>query len=221
LEVSSVGRSLGEIVGRELRRRYPIRLHISKKLLRLFRLPVWLTIWKPSFWPFGRAGDIHIFFGRKGKSLQAQIEKEGGRWSDFTCFEGNANALRLLIHQFRGRREGGFALTYSTIASIVKYPFSSELSGGKNKFGFFASEESDYSTIAGDLGIATVNEQPLKFARFPLVFLVEAADDICYQVMDIEDAHKLHLVTTEEAIELFLNFFDEPRKKGECRRWLA
>lgn len=214
LEVSSVGRSLGEIVGRELRRRYPDSpAHFEEIASIVSAACLAHDLGNP---PFGHSGEqaISTFFSEgKGKSLQAQIEKEGGRWSDFTCFEGNANALRLLIHQFRGRREGGFALTYSTIASVVKYPFSSELSGGKNKFGFFASEESDYSTIAGDLGIATVNEQPLKFARFPLVFLVEAADDICYQVMDIEDAHKLHLVTTEKAIELFLNFFDEPRKE--------
>ena len=92
------------------------------------------------------------------------------------------------MHQFRGRRKGGFAMTYATLASIVKYPYSSELSSGKNKFGFFASEEKDYCRIADDLGIRRLKDNPLHFARYPLVYLVEAADDICYQVMDIEDA---------------------------------
>ena len=122
------------------------------------------------------------------------------------------SVIRLLMHQFRGRRKGGFALTYSTLASIVKYPYSSELSGGKNKFGFFASEEEDYSRIAEELGILQQNRQPLKYVRYPLVYLVEAADDICYQVMDIEDAHKLRLLTTEKTIALLLDFFE-----GESR----
>ena len=103
------------------------------------------------------------------------------------------------MHQFRGRRKGGFAMTYATLASIVKYPYSSELSGGKNKFGFFASEENDYRAIADALGIFKKKNMPLHYARHPLVYLVEAADDICYQVMDIEDAHKLRLVTTEKS----------------------
>ena len=104
-------------------------------------------------------------------------------------------------------------MTYSTLASIVKYPYSSELSGGKNKFGFFASEEEDYRLIAADLGIIKQQEQPLKFVRYPLVYLVEAANDICYQVMDIEDAHKLRLLSTERTIELLLGFFE-----GESRQ---
>lgn len=107
-------------------------------------------------------------------------------------------------------------MTYSTLASIVKYPYSSVLSGGKNKFGFFASEETDYRSIADDLGIIRLQDNPLKYVRYPLVYLVEAADDICYQVMDIEDAHKLHLVTTEKAVELLLGFFDpEARQRRE------
>ena len=110
------------------------------------------------------------------------------------------------MHRFHGRRRGGFALTYSTLASIVKYPFSSELSEGKNKFGFFASEENEYRIIARGLGITCLNENPAKFTRYPLVYLVEAADDICYQIMDIEDAHKLHLVTTEKPLSCCLGF---------------
>ena len=97
-------------------------------------------------------------------------------------------------------------MTYSTLASIVKYPYSSELSEGKNKFGFFASEENDYRHIACELGILRENETPLKYVRHPLVFLVEAADDICYQLMDIEDAYKLRLISKEKVMELFLNF---------------
>ena len=119
--------------------------------------------------------------------------------------------MRLLTHQFIGRRKGGFALTYSTLASIIKYPYSSVYAGKKGKFGFFQSEEEDYLRIADELGICRNPEDANKFVRYPLVYLVEAADDICYQIMDIEDACKLHILTTEEAIRLLLNFFEGER----------
>lgn len=213
LEVSSVGRSLGEYVGRALGERHPHSdAHFGEIGAIVSAACLAHDLGNP---PFGHSGEkaISTFFSEgKGRELQAAVEREGGRWMDFTCFEGNANAVRLLMHQFKGRRRGGFALTYSTLASIVKYPYSSQLSGGKNKFGFFASEEADYALIARELGIAQLNQNPLKFARHPLVYLVEAADDICYQVMDIEDAHKLHLLTTEKAVELLLGFFDDEKR---------
>lgn len=212
LEVSSVGRSLGENVGRELRLKYPkSSAHFEEAGAIVSAACLAHDLGNP---PFGHSGEkaISTFFSEgKGKALQQKVEEEGGRWTDFTCFEGNANAIRLLMHQFRGRRDGGFALTYSTLASIVKYPFSSELSEGKNKFGFFASEENAYRQIANGLGIRQLKENPLKFVRYPLVYLVEAADDICYQIMDIEDAHKLHLVSTEKAKSLLLGFFEEDK----------
>ena len=133
-------------------------------------------------------------------------------WEDLTHFEGNANAFRLLTHQFEGRRKGGFAMTYTTLASIVKYPFSSSLAGTKSKFGFFVSEEESFHRIATELGLTLLNEHPLKYARHPLVYLVEAADDICYQMMDIEDAHKLKILTTEETKELLMAYFNEERQ---------
>ena len=119
--------------------------------------------------------------------------------------------MRLLTHQFIGRRKGGFALTYSTLASIIKYQYSSVYTGKKGKFGFFQSEEEAYLRIANELGISRNPEDANRFVRYPLVYLVEAADDICYQIMDIEDAYKLHILTTEEAIRLLLNFFEGER----------
>ncbi len=134
------------------------------------------------------------------------------QWEDLTHFEGNANAFRLLTHRFEGRRKGGFVLTYSTLASIVKYPFSSSLAGEKSKFGFFTTEENSFRRIAEELGMKKLNDSPLKYARHPLVYLVEAADDICYQMMDIEDAHKLKILTTRETQELLLSYFPDERK---------
>jgi dGTPase len=82
------------------------------------------------------------------------------------------------------------------------------LAAKKPKFGFFQSEKEIFQSIANHLGIKQLEKGPLVFARHPLVYLVEAADDICYQVMDIEDAHKLKIITYDETRELFLNFFD-------------
>ena len=132
-------------------------------------------------------------------------------WSDITHFEGNANAFRLLTHQFRGRRPGGFVMTYSTIASIVKYPYSSMAPSKKGKFGFFDSEKEIYQRLADEMGIFCTSKpgEPLRYVRHPLVYLVEAADDICYEIMDLEDAHKLKILSYETVSKLFLDFFDE------------
>ena len=107
--------------------------------------------------PFGQSGEraISAYFAEgNGKKLQEKILNEGGRYEDFLHFEGNANAMRLLTHQFIGRRKGGFALTYSTLASIIKYPYSSVYAGKKGKFGFFQSEEEANMRIANELGIS-------------------------------------------------------------------
>ena len=173
--------------------------------------------------PFGHSGEraISAFFSEgAGRQLEARVRAEGGRWEDFVHFEGNANAIRLLTHQFIGRRKGGFALTYSTLASIVKYPYASTHASAKKKFGFFQTEEETYCRIARELGIPGQAGASDAYVRYPLVYLVEAADDICYQIMDIEDAHKLRLLTSEEAIGLLLGFF-EGRRLNDIRQTMA
>lgn len=163
--------------------------------------------------PFGHSGEkaIQTFFTEgKGTYLKDRLSPE--MWNDITHFEGNANAFRLLAHRFKGRRDGGFVMTYTTLASIVKYPFASALAEkGHGKFGFFSTEADIFCRIADDLGIIRKSADgcPAEYARHPLVYLVEAADDICYEIMDIEDAHKLKIVTYEETKRFFLDFFDE------------
>lgn len=208
LEVSCVGRSLGNNISKALIKKYPegsinfpeIGAIVSAACLAH-------DMGNP---PFGHSGEraISAYFSEgNGTSLKSTIENEGGRWEDFIHFEGNANAFRLLTHQFIGRRKGGFALTYSTLASIIKYPYASTEAGGKNKFGFFQTEEDSYLKISKELGICKNPINDKKYSRYPLVYLVEAADDICYQIMDIEDAYKLHILSKEEAIELLTGFF--------------
>lgn len=215
LEVSCVGRSLGNNIASLLLKKHPELedTHISEIGAIVSAACLAHDLGNP---PFGHSGEraISTYFSEgKGKGLKNQLSSM--EWDDIIHFEGNANAFRLLTHQFLGRRKGGFVMTYSTLASIVKYPYSSQLAKGKPKFGFFTSEARDFQRIAEELGIKKLNEEsePLKYARHPLVYLVEAADDICYQMMDIEDAHKLKLLTTEEVKALFYQFFDENREK--------
>ena len=216
LEVSCVGRSLGSNVARDLSVRYPDGALLFDEIDAIVAAACLAhDLGNP---PFGHSGEsaMGTFFEKgNGKSLESDVRDEGGRWEDFVYFEGNANAIRLLTHQFLGRREGGFAMTYATLSSITKYPYSSLFCSAneKKKFGFFQSEESIYRTIAQELGIPVVVDSPLKYMRHPLVYLVEAADDICYQIMDIEDSHKLRILTTDQTIGLLMNYFDEKGKQ--------
>ena len=215
LEVSCVGRSLGNDVASQLLKKHPALAdsHISEIGSIVSAACLAHDLGNP---PFGHSGEkaISTYFS-EGQGMALKKELSPMEWDDLTHFEGNANAFRILTHQFEGRRKGGFVMTYSTLASIVKYPFSSQLAGKKSKFGFFLSEEADYQKIARELGIIQLSkpDEPLRYARHPLVYLVEAADDICYQMMDIEDAHKLKLLTHDETKGLYMLFFDEKRKK--------
>lgn len=163
--------------------------------------------------PFGHSGEraiISYFSEGSGMSYEEKVSPQV--WADITHYDGNANALRLLSHQFNGRRVGGFALTYSTLASIIKYPYSSLQATKKPKFGFFASEQASFQKIVDHLGLLPMDDEHKIYCRHPLVYLVEAADDICYQIMDIEDAHHLKLLTQQETLDLLLPFFE-----GEIR----
>lgn len=217
LEVSCVGRSLGNDVAKEILKRQP---ELSESLLPEIGSIVSAACLAHDLGnpPFGHSGEraISTFFSEGKGMVLRELQPNGeqltpAQWNDLTRFEGNANAFRLLTHQFQGRRKGGFVLTYSTLASIVKYPFSSS-AAKKSKFGFFTTEEESFCRIAEELGMKKLNDSPLQYVRHPLVYLVEAADDICYQLMDIEDAHKLKILTTAETIELLLQYFDADRR---------
>lgn len=220
LEVSCVGRSLGNDVAKAILARQP---ELQDSFLPEIGAIVSAACLAHDLGnpPFGHSGEkaISTFFS-EGKGQFLKEKQPNGdqlspmEWDDLIHFEGNANAFRLLTHRFEGRRQGGFVLTYSTLASIVKYPFSSSLAGNKSKFGFFTTEEEAFCRVATELGLIRLSEHPLRYARHPLVYLVEAADDICYQMMDIEDAHKLKILTTEETKDLFLAYFDADRQAG-------
>ncbi len=211
LEVASVGMSIGNDISRRVILKRPELKDTLVEEIGTIVSAACLAhdLGNP---PFGHSGEkaIQTFFSEgPGQKIKSMVSSEF--WDDITHFEGNANAFRILTHRFKGRRQGGFVMTYSMLASIVKYPFASCLAGNHGKFGFFASETESYRKIADELGIfcKSAPGEPLKYARHPLVYMVEAADDICYEIMDIEDSHKLKILSFAETEHLLLSFFDE------------
>ena len=207
LEVSSVGMSLGNDVARLLTQRHPeLRDTLFAEIGQIVSAACLAhDMGNP---PFGHSGEkaIQTYF-TEGPGLNLQREVSHQFWDDITHFEGNAYAFRLLTHQFKGRRSGGFVMTYSMLASIVKYPYSSSSPSKKGKFGFLNSERDIYRRIADELGIICISQpgEPLKYVRHPLVYLVEAA-------------HKLKILSYDETAQLMLGFFDEEKQQRILHR---
>lgn len=212
LEVSSVGRSMANTAARLFRDGHSGRCDDRFDNIGDIVATACLAhdLGNP---PFGHGGEktISTYFS-EGEGMRLRERLTEAQWADLVNFEGNANSFRLLTHQFVGRRKGGFAMTYSTLASIVKYPYDSRHAGAKGKFGYFDSEREIFERVADELGIPQI--EPGKYMRHPLVYIVEAADDICYQIMDLEDSHKLKIVPTADVVRLFLSFFN-PEKQRE------
>ena len=212
LEVASVGRSLGKAVGEMIAEQHAGEGEGFKEFYRHELASVIASaclahdIGNP---PFGHSGEdaIRSFFTSLDKDTRKIIEDAltENQVKDFELFEGNSNALRTLTHSFNEPEEGGYKLTYTTLAALVKYPCASVSGFDKKsgliatkKSGFFDSEAGIYQQIAETLGIPAKEGMTQVYARHPLVYLTEAADDICYRVIDLEDAHRLHIVITGE-----------------------
>lgn len=217
LEVASVGRSLAEEVGIYISN-HQDKLDLSTESVEFYRYHLKHVIasaclahdlGNPAFGHSGEDAISQYFIDRSGdadfRSLFSDAE-----WSDLTHFEGNANALRLLSNQFSGKLEGGFKLTYSTLIAMVKYPCESLASQGKlgpkfrSKYGFFQCDASFFSELAHSMHLVRENDEHVVYRRHPFVYLVEAADDICYSIIDYEDAHRLGIFTTEKVVADFL-----------------
>lgn len=157
--------------------------------------------------PFGHSGESAIsHYFTNGLGQQYLCDLSEAEQNDLKHFDGNANTFRLLTHSFNGRRDGGFALTFPTVASIIKYPHAST----KNKFGYFQQDKESFTYIMKQLNIpqkGLEGGQPA-YSRYPLVYLVEAADDICYQIMDIEDSYRLGILSYDETRTLLMSLFD-------------
>lgn len=211
LEVSSVGRSLGSAIGEFISSEFSAELDASAQNFYQHNLQNVIAaaclchdVGNPAF---GHSGEdaIASYFDKNEDHLKSKFnEKE---WADLVNFEGNANAIRVLTHQQNGKDEGGTQLTYATLASIAKYPCESVARQKgvlhRKKFGFFQNEKSTFMDIASSAGMIAESSEPVVYKRHPFVFLVEAADDICYNIIDMEDAHRLGIVSTSDCENLF------------------
>lgn len=211
LEVSSVGRSLGSVIGEFIHDNYQSDLTDDSKSFYLHNLGNVIAaaclchdVGNPAF---GHSGEdaIASYFDRNENDLKPKFnEKE---WADLVNFEGNANAIRVLAQQQQGKDSGGTQLTFATLASIAKYPCEAIARDKKiihrKKFGFFQNEKDIFLEIAKGTNLISESEEPHIFKRHPFVWLVEAADDICYNIIDMEDAHRLGIVSTADCKNLF------------------
>ncbi len=225
LEVSSVGRSLGSLAGEFIVQNFENELTEDSKNFYLYNLNNVIAaaclchdIGNPAF---GHSGEdaIASFFEKNESELKPKFtEKE---WADLVNFEGNANAIRILTHKQTGKDEGGTQLTYTTLASIAKYPCEAiaKKKGRVNrkKFGFFQSEKQTFLNIANATKMMVESEEPTIFKRHPFVWLVEAADDICYNIIDMEDAHRLGIISTADCENLFMDLIKSVNEKDAKR----
>lgn len=211
LEVASVGRSLGRLFYNIMKKENP---DIDKEYPFLQEVGNIVSaaclshdLGNPAFGHSGEAAISSYFTAGDGQKYQTEVTAE--EWADLTHFEGNANALRILTHAFAGKDKKGFALTYATLASIVKYPCSAidghqKGNHHRKKYGYFDTEIATFQKIAEELGLQKDPTNPKGYLRHPLVYLVEAADDICYNIIDLEDAHHLKILSYADVEELLL-----------------
>jgi len=219
LEVSSVGRSLGSMVGEYVAKKF--KKDLNEESIDFYQYNLWNVISAACLChdignpAFGHSGEdaIASYFERNETDLKPFFSEE--EWNDFINFEGNSNAIRVLTQQQNGKDAGGLKLTNTTLVSIAKYPCES---GAKDKtkkflhrkkFGFFQNEKSTFEEIAKSVSLKKESQNPLVYKRHPFVWLVEAADDICYNIIDMEDAHRLGIVKTDSCEALFMEVIRE------------
>ncbi|SMC53115.1 dGTPase [Moheibacter sediminis] len=222
LEVASVGRSLGSLVGEFIYKKEKEKLNKESRQFYKHNLYNVISsaclchdIGNPAF---GHSGEdaIASFFEKNESNFKSKFsEKE---WTDFIYFEGNANAIRILTQQQSGKSEGGMGLTYATLVSIAKYPCESVARTKgilhRKKFGFFQSEKENFQKIASETQMIQENDKPLIYKRHPFVWLVEAADDICYNIIDLEDSHRLGIIDHDKCVNLLVDLIASLDAKG-------
>ncbi len=213
LEVSVVGRSLGRIVGKKVIEKHPQLAathgyHFNDFGAIVAAAALAHDIGNP---PFGHSGEKAIgeyFKNGNGKRFKKQLSNK--EFHDLTHFEGNANGFKLLTETKNGNKDG-LRLSYATLGAFTKYPKESlphkptkEIAD--KKFGYFQTEKEIFKDVAEELGlIDSGKKEDIHYKRHPLTFLVEAADDICYTIIDFEDGINLGLIDESFALEYLIN----------------
>ncbi len=212
LEVSVVGRSLGRLAGKKIIEKHPYLKEVHGYRFNDIGAIVAAAalahdIGNP---PFGHSGEKAIGeYFKTGNGIRYKEELSAVAYQDIIDFEGNANGFRLLT-QDRAGVIGGLRLSYATLGAFMKYPKESLPKKPSQhicdkKFGYFQTEKNTFDEIAQDLGlIKRENGGTISYGRHPLTFLVEAADDICYTIIDFEDGINLGLISEDYALEYLI-----------------
>jgi dGTPase len=200
IEVSCVGRSLGVIVGQRLQ--YALPQHITPYDIGAIVQAACLAhdIGNP---PFGHAGEYAIrdWFCRDQHAYLLQNLSAHERL-DLMTFEGNAQGFRVVTQLENHRFEGGMRLTYATLGTTLKYPWTSSDATPSGKFSCYQSEQNILEEIATELGLPQLGKN--RWARHPLSYLMEAADDICYAILDLEDGIEIGMLAYEQVEPLLI-----------------
>jgi len=225
LEVSCVGRSLGNLVGETVIKRNPVlnnrvtKFHFGEIVAAACLAH---DIGNP---PFGHSGEDAIaeyFRSGNGQNFKSKIKDEK-KWTDLVKYEGNAQGFRIITKLQNPKVNGGLQLTHSTLAAVTKYPRESLIKSEGNllqnkayrKYGFFQAEKELFKVVADATGLDCIkSEKTFWWCRHPLAFLVEAADDICYRVMDLEDGFRLGLIPFKETEEMMIPLINKQALKG-------
>ncbi|WP_064966760.1 deoxyguanosinetriphosphate triphosphohydrolase [Tenacibaculum ovolyticum] len=210
LEVSVVGRTLGRRVGKELLERHPNLKALGYTFNDFGAIvataAVTHDIGNP---PFGHSGEKAIGeYFKTGKGLQYKEQLTEKEYQDLIDFEGNANGFKILTESNQGA-DGGLRLSYATLGAFMKYPKESLPKKPTKhivdkKYGFFQSEKESFLDVANDLGLKKKESDGISYYRHPLAYLVEAADDICYTIIDFEDGINLGLIDEDYALEYMI-----------------
>lgn len=221
LEVSSVGRSLGKKVGQAILEKYP---DLKGEGFSSYDFGAVVAasslahdIGNP---PFGHSGESAIsdFFNVDDISTRFKKYMSDQQWADIIDFEGNAQGFRLM------NQTNGLQLTYATLATFTKYPRPSLISErdktrkSQKKYGYFQSDKKDFVDLASEVGLIKFSNEGI-WSRHPLAFLVEAADDICYQVIDLEDGCRLELVSYDETVKLLGSIIGDNFDPGKLNKY--
>ena len=212
LEVSVVGRSLGRLVGKQIIAKYPHLKEVHGYQANDFGAIVAAAalshdIGNP---PFGHSGEKAIGeYFKTGNGLQYKDQLTEKQWQDLIDFEGNANGFSVLASSREGI-DGGLRISYATLGAFMKYPKESLPKKPTSKicdkkYGFFQSDKAFFAEVATELGlISNKSGNDIGFERHPLAYLVEAADDICYTIIDFEDGINLGWISEEYALEYLI-----------------
>lgn len=228
LEVSSIGRSLGAMVGKVIKDRH------AKELADLETADFGAIVAAACLAhdignpPFGHSGEsaIRYWFSSAGRGQQAISGVSEREAQDFLSFEGNAQGFRVLTRLQAPDNFGGLQLTYGTLGAFLKYPREVNLtteslptSGqSTSKNGFFQSEREHVLTLASGMQLVERSKSPMAWARHPLAFLVEAADDISYRIIDFEDGFRLGHVSYDVAAESLLDVLRDSTRRDVVKK---